>query len=139
MVFKMTYRKERIGWAIAFTVLLIAEVLIALFVKDNVIRPYGGDILVVILLHCLVRILWPRGIGLLPLWVFLMAAGVELLQLFHVMEWIGLGENAFAKTLFGTTFSVIDLICYLVGCVACAAFEILLYRKRSKTRQRSAT
>ena len=135
MVFRMRYRNERIGWTIAFAVLLAVEVLIALFVRDNFLRPYGGDVLVVILLHCLVRILWPRGLTLLPLWVFLLAAGVELLQLFHFIEWIGLGDSALAKTLFGTTFSVVDLICYLVGCVACAAFEVLLCRVRSKTRQ----
>ncbi len=134
----MKYRNERIGWAIAFGVLLVIEVLIALFVKDNYIRPYGGDILVVILLHCLVRILRPRGILLLPLWVFLLAAGVELLQLLRFIDWIGLGENALAKILFGTTFSVIDLICYLVGCLLCAAFEVLRYQVGSQTRQSKA-
>jgi hypothetical protein len=134
----MKYRNERIGWAIAFGVLLVIEVLIALFVKDKFLRPYGGDILVVILLHCLVRIVWPRGIVLLPLWVFLLAAGVELLQLLRFINWIGLGDNALAKTLFGTTFSAVDLICYLVGCLLCAAFEVLRYRVVSKTRQSKA-
>jgi len=134
----MKYRNERIGWAVAFAVLLAVEVCIALFVKDNFIRPYVGDVLVVILLHCLVRIVWPRGLRLLPLWVFLLAAGVELLQYFRFIEWIGLGDNALAKTLFGTTFSVIDLICYLAGCLFCAIFESLRFRAGSKTRQSQA-
>lgn len=37
---------KRIMYAAAFLILLAAEVLIALFVRDRFIRPYGGDILV---------------------------------------------------------------------------------------------
>ncbi len=135
MVCKMTYRKERIGWAIAFGVLLVTEVLIALFVRDKFLRPYGGDILVVILLYCFVRILWPRGVMLLPLWVFLLAAGIEILQLFSFVERIGLGDHALAQILFGTTFSAVDLICYAAGGLLCAGFEGLRCRARAKSRQ----
>ena len=35
--------------------LLLAEVLIALYLHDALIRPYGGDFLVVILLYCFVK------------------------------------------------------------------------------------
>lgn len=35
--------------------LLAAEVLIALYAHDRVIRPYAGDLLATIFLYCLVR------------------------------------------------------------------------------------
>lgn len=69
--------KRRGIYAIAFVLLLVTEVLIALFVRDRFIRPYGGDILVTVLICCFVRILFPERIKLLPLLVFLFAAAVE--------------------------------------------------------------
>ena len=41
--------KRRGIYAIAFVLLLVTEVLIALFVRDRFIRPYGGDILVTVI------------------------------------------------------------------------------------------
>ena len=109
--------KKRFGYAIAFLVLLITEILIALFVRDDFIRPYGGDILVTVLICAAVRILFPTGIRLLPLWVFLFAAAVEIGQYFDFVTLLGLGDIAFFRILLGSTFSVADLICYAAGCL----------------------
>ncbi|WP_092559518.1 hypothetical protein [Anaeromicropila populeti] len=48
-------RRSREKYLIAFMGLLGIEVLIARYVHDTVIRPYIGDVLVVIVLYCLVR------------------------------------------------------------------------------------
>jgi hypothetical protein len=40
---------------IVAVILFGIEVLIALYIKDNFIRPYVGDVLVVILLYCLIK------------------------------------------------------------------------------------
>ena len=109
--------KKRFGYAIAFLVLLITEILIALFVRDDFIRPYGGDILVTVLICAAVRIVFPTGVRLLPLWVFLFAAGVEIGQYFDFVTLLGLGNIAFFRILLGSTFSVADLICYAAGCL----------------------
>lgn len=53
--------RRRIHYAIAFLILLTIEVLIALFVHDVFIRPYFGDVLVVIVLYMAVRIVIPEG------------------------------------------------------------------------------
>ena len=42
-------RRERLLFAAVFVLLLAAEILIGLFVRDRFIRPYFGDTLVVIL------------------------------------------------------------------------------------------
>ena len=109
--------KKRIGYLIAFIVLLITEILIALFVRDDFIRPYGGDILVTVLICAAVRIVFPTGVRLLPVWVFLFAAGVEIGQYFDFVTRLGLGNIPFFRILLGSTFSVADLICYAAGCL----------------------
>lgn len=111
-------RKVRITYAVLFLLLLIAEVLIALFVHDSFIRPYFGDVLVTVLICAFCRIFVPKGIRLLPLYVFLFAAAVEVSQYFGLVRALGLGDVPFFAILMGTTFSVYDLICYGVGCLA---------------------
>ena len=123
--------KKRLGYAIAFVLLLTVEILIALFVRNDFIRPYGGDILVTVLICAAVRILFPTGIRFLPLWVFLFAAGVEIGQYFDFVTLLGLGNIAFFRILLGSTFSVADLICYAAGCVLFLLGEKLLRRSHS--------
>lgn len=106
----------RVWYLLCLLILLTMEVLIALFVRDAFIRPYGGDILVTILICCLVRTVYPFGIRLLPVWVFLFAAAVEVAQYFDIVSLLGLGDIAFFRILLGTSFSFIDLICYAAGC-----------------------
>ena len=120
--------KKRLGYILAFTILLITEILIALFVRDDFIRPYGGDILVTVLICAAVRIVFPTGVRLLPVWVFLFAAAVEIGQYFDFVTLLGLGNIAFFRILLGSTFSPADLICYAVGCVLFWAGEKLLCR-----------
>ena len=118
--------KKRLGYILAFTILLITEILIALFVWDDFIRPYGGDILVTVLICAAVRIVFPTGVRLLPVWVFLFAAAVEIGQYFDFVTLLGLGSIAFFRILLGSTFSPADLICYAVGCVLFWAGEKLI-------------
>ena len=107
----------RAVYAVSFAVILIIEILIALFVRDSFIRPYGGDILVTILLCCFVRMIFMEKIPLLPLWVFLFAVTVEVLQYFDIVSLLGLGDIKFFVILIGNSFSFVDIICYAVGCV----------------------
>ena len=120
--------KKRLGYILAFVLLLTVEILIALFVRDDFIRPYGGDILVTVLICAAVRILFPTGVRLLPLWVFLFAAGVEIGQYFDFVTLLGFGDITFFRILLGSTFSVADLICYAAGCVLFLLGEKLLRR-----------
>lgn len=129
---KTEKRRLQITYALCFVIILIVEVLIALFVRDSFIRPYGGDILVTILICCFVRIFFPDKIKLLPLWVFLFASAVEIGQYFDFVTLLGLGDIAFFRILLGTSFSVIDLLCYGVGCILFFAGERILLKKFNK-------
>ena len=107
----------RIRCGAAFAVILILEILIALFINDAFIQPYGGDILVSVLICCYGRILFPVGVRLLPMWVFLFAAAVEVGQYFNFVAVLGLGESRLFRILLGSTFSWADLLCYGSGCL----------------------
>ena len=83
-------KRIRLWYSAVFLILLILEVCIALFVSDRFIRPYGGDILVTVLLCAFFRTFFlhlPR----LPLWVFLLALAMETGQYFDFVSLLGLG------------------------------------------------
>ena len=123
---------KRLLYALIFLVLTVIEVLIALFVHDAFIRPYGGDILITILLCALVRVFLPNGLPLLPLYVFLFSVGVELLQACDFVTRIGLSQNRFVRIILGTSFSYLDLLCYFIGCAAFFGAERWIHHNRRK-------
>ena len=120
---------RRYFYALTTIVLLIVEVLIALFVHDTFIRPYVGDVLVVFVVYCFVRIFIPENVKLLPLFVFLFAVVVEVLQFFHIVDLLGLGGITFFRVLIGGTFDLKDILCYGVGCVLLTVWDYVLLER----------
>ena len=123
-------RSKRLIYALLFLLLLATEVCIALFVHDGFVRPYLGDVLVTALICALVRMIFPKGIRLLPLYVFLFAVAVEIGQYFEMVRLLGLENSAFFSVLLGTTFSVFDLLCYAVGCALFVGLDWLIISNR---------
>lgn len=96
-------------------ILFLVEVLIALFVRDHFIRPYFGDVLVVLLLYCFVRTfltlsVWPLAFG-----VLLFSFMIELFQYMNLIEMVGLDKSTLARTVLGTSFAWEDLLAYVAG------------------------
>ena len=114
---KKIKQNPHLAYAIVFFAILAAIVVIALFIRDRFIRPYFGDILVTVLICAFLRIFFPNKIKLLPLWVFIFAAAVEVGQYFGLVDLLGLGNIRFFRIVLGTTFSPADLICYAAGYV----------------------
>lgn len=121
--------KIRILYAVATLLLLLTEVFIALYVHDDFIRPYVGDVLVVIVIYTFIRMIIPEKCRLLPLYIFIFAAGVELLQLANITEILGVEDNQFLKTLIGSVFDIKDIVCYAAGCVILGVYEWVRTRK----------
>lgn len=117
--------KKRIFYLIITIILYIIEVLIALFVHDNFIRPYIGDVLVVIVIYSFVRIFIPEKYRLLPIFIFFFAVVVEILQWFHIVDILGVADNRFLSTLIGGVFDIKDILCYGVGCILLGGYEFL--------------
>lgn len=119
----MTINKQRILYASITLLLLVIEILIALFARDMLIRGRVGDVLVVILLYTFVRSFVPDRIRLLPLYVFLFACFAEFLQYIHIVERLGLEHNTFFKTLIGSVFDWFDVLSYGIGCILTGVYE----------------
>lgn len=120
---------ERILYAIATLILLAIEVFIALYVNDSFVRPYLGDVLVVIVIYTFIRIIIPKKFRLLPLYILVFSVGVEVLQLLNIVELLGLGNSAFFRVLIGSVFDVKDVVCYTVGCCLLGVYEVWLKNK----------
>lgn len=125
---KISWNK-RTAYLLATVLIFLVELFIALFVRDAFIRPYVGDMLVVVLVYTCVRVLFPEKPRLLPLYVFLFAAGVEALQGIRIVELLGLQDNRFFSILIGTTFDWKDIVCYGVGCVLLGVWEVVLWKR----------
>ena len=124
-------KNRRILYLLIFSGLLAVEVGIALFVNDAFVRPYVGDMLVTLLLCCLCRVIVPVKVRLLPVYVFVFAACVEIGQYFDLVALLGLSDNRIISIALGRTFSWMDLVCYAVGCVAAFALDQTIIRKTS--------
>ena len=111
------------GYALAAGALLLAEVAIALWVDDRLVRPYGGDTLAVVLVYCGVRAVtrwrWPLALIV----ALAVAVAVELGQLVGVLRMLGLDGVAVARVVLGSGYDPCDFAAYAVGGVAVAAVE----------------
>jgi hypothetical protein len=98
--------------------LFLTEVLIAMYVRDDFIRPYFGDFLVVILMYCFIRTFAKLDMKLTVIAVLLFSYLIEILQYLNFVEWIGLGNSELARTLIGTSFAWMDIVAYTTGSMA---------------------
>ena len=114
--------KLSIRYLAAFILVLLAEILIALFVHDRIVRPYIGDVLVMVLMYTFIKIFLRREHRLLPVYLFVFAALVEVLQYFRLAELLGV-ENTVLSIIFGSTFDTRDILCYLAGSVLLLLWE----------------
>ena len=113
------------NYLFAFFVLLFVEIMIALFVHDAIIRPFIGDVLVVILMYTLIRGVVKKQINRLPIYLFLFALTIEVTQYFHLVDHLNLQNNRFLSTIMGNSFDLKDILCYLI-----AAILLILWEKK---------
>ncbi len=97
--------------------IFMIEVFIALYVRDDFIRPFFGDALVVVLIYCFVRTFLQGNIMKIALAVLLFSFFVEMGQYFQLVEILGLEDYKWARIIIGTTFSFFDLIAYSFGVI----------------------
>ena len=96
-------------------ILFLVEVAIALFVHDRIVRPYVGDLLVVMLIYCFVRSFLAISVWRAAIGVLLFAYTIEILQYFNLVELLGLQNYRLANIVIGNSFAWVDLVAYTVG------------------------
>lgn len=109
-----------------FCLLLFIEILIAPFIKDSLIRPYGGDILVVILIYHFIDSFVAVKPFYNALLTLLFAYIVEIAQFFDINEYLNI-NNKIIRIIIGSSFSWADILCYTIGVFLC-----LFYYSRKK-------
>jgi hypothetical protein len=114
----------------AAVLLLLVEIFIALRVHDAWVRPYGGDVLVVILLYCLVRSFLNLPVVATALGVLAFSYVVEILQYFRFVDRVGLRDDRLAVVVIGSSFEWLDLVSYTLGVALVLLFERILARSR---------
>lgn len=107
--------KKRSICAGIFAAVLGIEVLIALFVHDEFVRPYLGDVLAVVCVYFFARSFLQNKPRYLSIFVTAFAFAVELVQLTPLSETL----PAPLAVIVGGTFDVKDLLCYSIGGAAC--------------------
>lgn len=108
----------------SLTILLfITEVLIALYVHDDFIRPYFGDFLVVILIYCFLKSFLNVPVLKTSIFVLLFSFAVEASQYLNLVGMLGLEHSRLAKIVLGNSFSWSDIISYIAGILVTIGIE----------------
>lgn len=116
---------------VALAVALFAiEVLIARYVHDRLVRPYIGDVLVVILIYCFVRAFIDTPVRATAVGVLAFSFAIEALQYLEFVKVLGLEHNKLARIVLGTSFAWGDLVAYAAGCATVIAVEAAVRRRR---------
>ena len=108
----LTFKKNYFLLAV---LLFIVEVLIAVYVRDSIIRPYGGDFLVVILIYCFARAFWNARVRTVAVSVLIFSYIIEFLQYFKFVKLLGLGKSKIANIVLGNSFAWSDIVAYTLG------------------------
>jgi hypothetical protein len=104
-------------------ILFAIEVFIAVFIRDGFIRPFIGDVLVVVLIYCLVKSFVKLAANRVAVAVLIFAFTIEILQYFQLVDRLGLGDNRIAQIVIGATFDWKDLVAYTMGAAIVVAVE----------------
>lgn len=110
--------------------LIATDFLIVNQLHDAVIRPYGGDFLWGIFLYCLVRSFVKRPVVPTAICVLVFCCAEEILQYFHLADRLGFTKPSLMRTLIGTSFSWIDMLCYTLGIGLVIILESVVQKRK---------
>lgn len=123
----LTFNKNYFGFVI---LLFFIEVLIALYIHDRFVRPYLGDVLVVILMYCFLKSFLKLPVLTVAIAVLIFAFTIEFLQFLNLVEKLDLEKSKIARTVIGTSFSWIDLLTYVIGITIVLIIEKYWHKKQ---------
>jgi hypothetical protein len=118
-------------FAVAIFMLFI-EILIAVFLNDDIIRPYVGDFLVVILLYSFFRSFLDLPANRIAIFVLIFSYVIEFSQYLHLIKRLGLENSKLAKSIMGSSFGWIDMLAYTMGIILVCIVENVFAKMRTK-------
>jgi hypothetical protein len=97
-------------------VLFVIEFIIAVFVPSpSWLRDSGGDMLIIPLIYCIIRIFIKKFPRLLPFFVCCIGFAFEIAQYFQISDRLGFERGSIMSILIGTSFTWMDMFCYVAG------------------------
>ena len=105
-----------------FATLLAVEILIGTF-AHGFLRAYVGDVLVIPLIYCFLRIFYVRSAVWLPAAVGGLGIFAEMLQYFNLCGLMGIPKGSLLGILLGSSDDFADIVCYAVGVLLIYAAE----------------
>lgn len=106
-----------------FILIFITEVVIALYVRDRIVRPYGGDVLVVIMIYYFVKAFVKTKPLYISLATLLFAYAIEIAQYFDMVKVLGVQDNKVLAVVLGSSFSWGDMLAYTLGALICLLID----------------
>lgn len=107
-------KKIKLVNCMVFISIFMIELYIGIYVRDNCIRPYLGDILVIPLIYSFLNIFFKNEYKKLISKVIIFAIFIELLQYFKLVELLEI-KNRILRIVIGTTYDFSDILCYVIG------------------------
>lgn len=126
--------KFKFGYLILALLIFSVEILIALFVHDNFVRPYVGDFLVVILIYSFLRSFLNLSVRTVAVISLLFCYLIETLQYFNIAEKLGLQNSKPAAIIIGNSFSWTDIFAYTAGILFVLLSEKMIQNKINSPR-----
>jgi hypothetical protein len=120
----LTFRKHYFFFAV---LIFSIEVLIAMFLHDGIIRPYIGDLLVVMLIYCFVRSFLKLSVVTAAIGTLMFAYLIEFLQYLKLVQILGLQKSKIPNLVLGNFFEWMDMLAYTLG----IALVLVVERSRS--------
>ena len=120
------------SYFIVALLLFIVEYIIGTYIHDAIIRPFGGDFLVVILVYCFVKSFVDTHIMPTALGVLCFAYIVEVTQYFQLIDLLGLTNSLAAQLIMGTHFSWTDMLMYTLGIILVIVLELMFSAQKIK-------
>lgn len=102
-------------YLIIFICILITEIGIALFLKSGFIRHTFGDFLATILVFSFIKIFSKMSSLKVAITTLIIAFCIEFAQYFQLLNYLNLNQFKLLRIVFGTSFSVQDLVAYTLG------------------------
>ena len=103
-----------IGYFLIAISIFLIEVLIAKYVTGWV-RSYLGDVLVIILIYSAMMTVIELNKKLVVLLTLVLSFAIEFSQYIKLAELLGFEKGSVAYIVLGNTFSIEDLVCYVLG------------------------
>ena len=114
----MQTKSERKYYLIWSAILFIIEFMIAVFVPSpSWLRDSGGDMLIIPLIYCLVRIFLKVLPCLMPFLMCCVGFAFEIAQYFHICDLLGFEKGSVMRIIIGTSFNWMDILCYITGMI----------------------